>query len=179
MRCSWVDLKDRDYIHYHDCEWGVPVHDERLLFEMLILEGFQAGLSWQCVLHKRDNFKKAFDYFDVKKVANYDEKKVSELLQDKGLIRHPLKIKGSINNAKVFLEIQKEFSSFNRYIWSWTKGKTIIADGSKTRSELSDTISKDLKKRGMNFVGSTIIYSYLCAVGIINAHEKKCFLKKY
>ena len=178
MRCSWVDETDTAYIHYHDFEWGVPVHDETTLFEMLILEGFQAGLSWQCVLHKRDHFKKAFDHFDAKKVAFYDEKKKHELLKDKGLIRHELKIKAAVKNARVFLEIQKEFGSFNQYIWGWTKGKTVTADGHETRSELSDKISKDLKKRGMSFVGSTILYAYLCAIGIINAHEKKCDFKR-
>ena len=174
MRCSWVDLKDKEYIHYHDHEWGIPVHDEKLLFEMLTLEGFQAGLSWQCILHKRENFRQAFDHFDVKKIANYDEKKVADLIQNKGLIRHKLKIKSAIKNAKSFLEIQSDFGSFDNYIWSWTNGKTIISDGNETRSELFDKISKDLKKRGMSFVGTTIIYAYLCAIGIINAHEENC-----
>ena len=178
MRCSWVDLKDSEYIHYHDFVWGVPVHNDRLLFEMLILEGFQAGLSWQCVLHKRKNFKKAFDDFDVQKVALYNEKKVDELTQNMGLIRNRLKIKSAIQNAQIFIKIQKEFSSFDKYIWSWTKGKIISADGHETQSELSDKISKDLKKRSMNFVGSTIIYAYLCAIGIINAHDKKCDFKR-
>ena len=178
MRCSWVDLKDKEYIHYHDFEWGIPVHEERLLFEMLILEGFQAGLSWQCVLHKRKNFRLAFDNFDAEKIANYDENKVSELMQNKNLIRHSLKIKSAVKNAKIFLTIQKEFGSFDTYIWNWTKGKTVMSDGSETKSELSDQISKDLKKRGMSFVGTTIIYAYLCAIGIINAHEKSCDFKK-
>lgn len=177
MRCRWVDLTDPEYIHYHDCEWGVPVHSDRLLFEMLCLESFQAGLSWQCVLHKRENFRKAFDNFDAKKIALYDNEKVTQLMQNKGLIRHKLKIKASIQNAKVFLEIQKEFGSFDQYIWMWTQGKTIKSDGAQTRSELSDQISKDLKKRGMSFVGTTIIYAYLCAVGIINAHDKTCDFK--
>jgi len=178
MRCSWVDLKDKEYVAYHDTEWGVPVHNERTLFEMLILEGFQAGLSWQCVLHKRENFRFAFDNFDVKKVASYNEEKINQLMKNKGLIRHKLKIVGAIKNAKVFLEIQKEFGSFDAYIWHWTKGKIIQANGAQTRSVLSDKISKDLKKRGMGFVGSTIIYAYLCAIGIINAHEKQCDLKR-
>ena len=178
MRCSWLDLKDKEYIDYHDYEWGIPVHEDKKLFEMLILEGFQAGLSWQCVLHKRENFKLAFDDFNAKKVALYDEKKVGQLMQNKALIRHKLKIQAAIKNARSFLEIQKEFGSFDSYIWSWTKGKTIIEDGTQTRSELSDKISKDLKKRGMSFVGSTIIYSYLCAVGIINAHDKNCDFKR-
>ena len=178
MRCFWVDLKDKEYIHYHDTEWGVPVHEDHLLFEMLILEGFQAGLSWQCVLHKRDNFRRAFDDFDAKKVALYDEKKIERLMQNKGLIRHKLKIVSSVKNAKSFLKIQEEFGSFDQYIWGWTKGKIIIGSSTQTRSELSDTISKDLKKRGMNFVGTTIIYSYLCAIGIINAHEENCEFRK-
>ncbi|MBO7484009.1 MAG: DNA-3-methyladenine glycosylase I [Alphaproteobacteria bacterium] len=174
MRCSWVDLKDNEYIAYHDHEWGIPVHDDRLLFEMLVLEGFQAGLSWQCVLHKRKNFRLVFDNFDAKKVAVYDEKKVVQLIQNKGLIRHKLKIQSAIKNAKIFLKIQEEFGSFSAYIWGWTKGKVIRVDSTQTRSTLSDQISKDLKKRGMSFVGTTIMYSYLCAIGIINAHEKGC-----
>ena len=178
MRCSWTDLKDKDYIHYHDCEWGVPVHDDRRLFEMLILEGFQAGLSWQCVLHKRENFKKAFDNFDVEKIANYHDKKCNQLMHDEGLIRHRLKINAAVKNAKSFLKIQQEFDSFDKYIWGWTKGKIITADGTQTRSELSDKISKDLKKRGMGFVGTTIVYAYLCAIGVINAHEKNCDFRK-
>lgn len=179
LRCFWLDLTDPEYVRYHDYEWGVPVHVDQLLFEMLILEGFQAGLSWQCVLHKRKNFKKAFDNFDAKKVALYSEKKVNELMQNTGLIRHKLKIKSAVKNARVFLEIQKEFTSFDKYIWGWTDGKTIESDGTQTHSELSDRISKDLKKRGMSFVGSTIIYAYLCAVGIINAHDKTCDFKKH
>ena len=178
MRCHWVDLKDKDYIHYHDYEWGVPVHEDRLLFEMLILEGFQAGLSWQCVLHKRENFRTAFDHFDVNKVALYSPQKEIELITNKGLIRNKLKIKAAIQNAKSFIKIQNEFGSFNEYIWGWTKGNTIETDGNKTQSELSDKISKDLKKRGMNFVGTTIVYAYLCAIGIINAHEKNCDYKR-
>ena len=146
---------------------------------MLILEGFQAGLSWQCVLHKRENFRLAFDHFNAKKVALYNEEKMTQLMKNKGLIRHKLKIVCAIKNAKAFLEIQKEFGSFDKYIWGWTSGKIIQADGTQTKSELSDQISKDLKKRGMNFVGSTIIYSYLCAIGIINAHDKNCDFKTY
>ena len=172
-------MKDKEYIHYHDCEWGVPVHNDRLLFEMLILEGFQAGLSWQCVLHKRNNFKKDFDNFNPPKVALYNKEKIEQLMQNKGLIRHKLKIISAIKNAKVFLEIQKEFVSFDSYIWGWTKRKIIMADGTQTRSDLSDKISKDLKKRGMNFVGTTIIYAYLCAIGIINAHDKNCDLNTF
>ena len=178
MRCHWVDLKDKDYIHYHDYEWGIPVHKDRLLFEMLILEEFQAGLSWQCVLHKRENFKRAFDYFYVEKIALYGPKKEKELIMDESLIRNRLKIKATIQNAKSFLKIQDEFGSFDKYIWGWTKGKIIESDGKETRSELSDKISKDLKKRGMSFIGSTIIYAYLCAIGIINAHDINCDFKR-
>ena len=174
MRCTWVDLKDSEYIHYHDYEWGKPVHEDQKLFEMLILEGFQAGLSWQCVLHKRENFRRVFDGFDVKKIAQYTPQKISELLQNKGIIRNRLKIKGAVQNAKVFLKIQQEFGSFNTYIWAWANGKSMREKQPKTQSELSDKISKDLKKRGMTFVGTTIIYAYLCAIGIINAHEEKC-----
>ena len=125
LRCFWLDLTDPEYVRYHDYEWGVPVHVDQLLFEMLILEGFQAGLSWQCVLHKRKNFKKAFDNFDAKKVALYSEKKVNELMQNTGLIRHKLKIKSAVKNARVFLEIQKKFTSFDKYIWGWTNGKQL------------------------------------------------------
>ena len=141
----------------------------------MILESFQAGLSWECVLNKRENFKKAYDDFDVDKVINYDDLKINELCNNKNIIRNKLKIKSSINNAKIFKNIQKEYSSFSNYIWSFTNGKIIYENG-KTTSNLSDTISCDLKKRGMNFVGSTIIYSYLQAIGIINSHEKECYL---
>ena len=174
-RCSWVNLNNKVYISYHDNEWGKPLYDDKKLFELLILESFQAGLSWECVLNKRENFKKAYDDFDVDKVINYDDLKINELCNNKNIIRNKLKIKSSINNAKIFKNIQKEYSSFSNYIWSFTNGKIIYENG-KTTSNLSDTISCDLKKRGMNFVGSTIIYSYLQAIGIINSHEKECYL---
>ena len=172
-RCSWV-TDDEIYVRYHDDEWGVPTHDDRELFEMLVLESFQAGLSWITILKKRENFKKAFDDFDYEKVAKYGEDKVEELRLNKGIIRHKGKINAAINNAKIFIEIQKEFGSFDEYIWGFTNGEIIKAEF-KTESELSATISKDLKKRGMSFVGPTIIYSYLESIGIIDNHEKGCF----
>ena len=172
-RCSWAG-DDETYIRYHDEEWGVPTHDDRELFEMLVLESFQAGLSWITILKKRENFRKAFDNFDVEKVACYSDKKVEELRQDAGIIRHKGKITSAINNAEIFIEIQEEFGSFDEYIWGFTDGK-IIEHEYLTESDLSKKISKDLKKRGMKFVGPTIIYSYLESIGIINNHEEKCF----
>ena len=172
-RCNWVS-DDEVYITYHDEEWGIPTYDDGELFEMLVLESFQAGLSWITILKKRENFKKAFDDFDVVKVANYDEGKVNELLSNEGIIRHKGKISSAINNAKIFIEIQNEFGSFCDYIWSFTEGKIIKAEY-LTESELSKTISKDLKRRGMKFVGPTIIYSYLESIGIIDNHQRDCF----
>lgn len=172
-RCSWVS-EEEVYIRYHDDEWGVPTHDDRELFEMLVLESFQAGLSWITILKKRGNFKKAFEDFDVEKVARYDENKINELRENKGIIRHKGKITSAITNAKVFIEIQNEFGSFDEYIWSFTDGNIIKAEY-LTESDLSKAISKDLKKRGMKFVGPTIIYSYLESIGIIDNHEKECF----
>ena len=172
-RCSWV-TDDEIYIKYHDEEWGIPTYDDEELFEMLVLESFQAGLSWITILKKRENFKKAFDNFDVVKVANYGEDKIDELRNNEGIIRHKGKITSAINNARVFIEIQKEFESFSDYIWSFTDGK-IIKSEYLTESDLSKKISKDLKKRGMKFVGPTIIYSYLESIGIIDNHEKNCF----
>ena len=173
-RCSWVNLNEEIYISYHDEEWGIPTHDDRQLFEMLVLESFQAGLSWITILKKRDNFKNAFDGFDVEKVAGYDDAKVEELRTNEGIIRHKGKIASAINNAKVFIEIQEEFGSFDKYIWSFTNGE-IIKSEYLTESDLSREISKDLKRRGMKFVGPTIIYSYLESIGIINNHEADCF----
>lgn len=176
-RCSWVNSKNPLYIKYHDEEWGVPVYDDHKLFEMLLLESFQAGLSWECILNKRGAFKEAFDNFNYKKISNYDDKKIEELMQNKGIIRNKRKITTTIKNAKVFMKIQKEYQSFSNYLWHFTDNK-IIYETNKTISPLSDTISKDLKKRGMSFVGSTIIYSYLQAVGIINSHDPECDLYK-
>ena len=172
-RCTWAG-PDEVYIRYHDEEWGVPTHNDRELFEMLVLESFQAGLSWITILKKRENFKKAFDDFDVEKVADYDEKKVEELRLNEGIIRHKGKINAAINNAQIFIEIQNEFGSFDEYIWGFTEGEIIKAEY-LTESELSKHISKDLKKRGMKFVGPTIIYSYLESIGVIDNHQEDCF----
>ena len=179
-RCDWVPKNNPLYEKYHDEEWGLPCHDERELFELIILEGAQAGLSWETVLKKRENYRAAFDNFDVKKVAKYDEKKVQELLQNAGIIRNRLKIRSSILNAQKFLEIQKEFGSFDKYIWSFVNYK-VINNKFKTvgeipaKTELSDKISQDLIKRGMKFVGSTIIYAYMQSIGMVNDHTTDCF----
>ena len=173
QRCEWAG-SDEIYIKYHDDEWGMPTHDDKELFEMLVLESFQAGLSWITILKKRENFRKAFDDFDVVKVANYDDDKVEELRSNEGIIRHKGKITSAINNAQVFIEIQKEFGSFDEYIWGFTDGNIIKAEF-LTESELSKSISKDLKKRGMKFVGPTIIYSYLESIGVIDNHQEYCF----
>ncbi|SOS47537.1 DNA-3-methyladenine glycosylase [Tenacibaculum dicentrarchi] len=178
-RCSWV-TDDLSYIKYHDTEWGVPVYDDAVLFEFLILESFQAGLSWITILKKRENFRLAFDNFDYTKIANYDENKYQELLQNKGIIRHRLKIKSAILNAKLFIEIQKEFGSFSTYIWSFVQGKPIY-NNFKTTAEtpvktvLSTQISTNLKKRGFKFVGDTIMYAYMQAIGMVNDHTTNCF----
>lgn len=173
-RCKWAMNVNEIYTKYHDEEWGEPVHDDQRLYEMLILESFQAGLSWSCILNKRENFRKSFDNFDMNKIINYDEAKIQELQNNAGIIRNKLKIKAAINNSKIFKEIQKEYGSFDKYIWNFTNNETIY-EFDKVSSELSDSISRDLKKRGMTFVGTIIIYSYLQAVGIINSHESQCF----
>lgn len=178
MRCHWCKADDDIYVKYHDDEWGRPIHDDRMLFECLILECFHSGLSWACVLHKRENFRQCFDNFVPEKVALYSDKKIDSLLQNKGIIRHKGKIKASVQNAQIFLNIQKDFGSFDNYIWSWTKGQTIHASPLQATSELSDNISRDLKAKGMNFIGSTVIHSYLCAIGVISAHDKECFLRE-
>ncbi|MBR6807874.1 MAG: DNA-3-methyladenine glycosylase I [Clostridia bacterium] len=174
-RCAWCNLKNPKYVEYHDFEWGVPRTDDEYLYEMLILESFQAGLSWECVLNKREAFKEAFDGFDVKKVCDYGEAKVSELLCNRGIIRNKLKINAAIANSKVLVKIAEEFGSFYGYLRSFT-GDVVICETGKTTNPLSDAISSDLKRRGMRFVGSTIVYSYLQAVGFINSHDKDCFL---
>ena len=174
-RCKWCNPKNRKYIDYHDNEWCVLTTDDKYLYQMLILESFQAGLSWECVLNKRDAFKTAYDGFDINKVSNYDDKKIAELLSNPDIIRNKLKIKASINNSRIFREITEEFGSFYNYLRSFA-GDDIIYETDKTANPLSDAISSDLKKRGMKFVGSTIIYSYLQAVGIINSHEDGCYL---
>lgn len=176
-RCAWCNLKNQKYVEYHDNEWGVANFDDKYLFEMLILESFQAGLSWECVLNKRDSFRQAYDNFDIEKVCNYDEKKKQELISNAGIIRNKLKVNASINNAKIFRDIKNEFGTFYNYLKTFTNGETYYEVG-LTSSELSDKISKDLKKRGMKFVGTTIIYSYLQAIGIINSHDKDCFMHK-
>ena len=174
-RCSWANPKNEKYVRYHDEEWGVPVYDDHKLFEMLILECFQAGLSWECVLNKREAFQKAFDDFDLEKICSYDEKKLESLKKDPSIIRNRLKIQAAVTNAKIFREIQQEWQSFSDYLWHWSDEK-VIYEIHRTTSELSDAISKDLKKRGMKFVGSTVIYAYLQAVGIIDSHCSECYL---
>ncbi len=179
-RCKWVDLKSQIYIDYHDHEWAVPSYDDSYLFEMLVLESFQAGLSWITILNKREYFREAFDNFDYKIISNYDLNKINELMNNKNIIRNRRKIEATINNSKIFMNIQNEYGSFSNYIWKFTNGKIIknMDDNIKTTSELSDKISADLKIRGMKFVGSTIIYSYLQAIGIIDDHELDCFINK-
>ena len=176
-RCKWCNLNNEKYIEYHDKEWGVLNLEDNYLFEMLLLESFQAGLSWECILNKRESFRLAYDNFDIDKIINYNEDKINELLNNKDIIRNKLKIKASINNAKIFKSIIKEYGSFANYLNTFTNGKILYEVG-KTTNEFSDTISKDLKKKGMTFVGSTIIYSYLQAIGIINSHDKECFKYK-
>ena len=176
-RCFWVNMDNPLYVDYHDFEWGVPKYDDHELYELLILEMFQAGLSWETILNKRENFRKAFDSFNWNSIVNYDEDKINELMQDKGIIRNRKKIEATINNTKIFLNIQKEYGSFANFIWNFTDNKVIITDSKVVSNELSDTISKELRKRGMKFVGTVIIYSYLQAIGVINSHEDNCFLK--
>lgn len=175
-RCKWCNLKNPVYVKYHDEEWGRPNFDEKYLFEMLILESFQAGLSWECVLNKRKDFKEAYDNFNIDKICKYDDKKIKELLSNEKLIRNKLKINASINNSKIFKKIQNEYGSFYNYLKTFTND-TIVYEINKTTSPLSDSISKDLKRRGMKFVGSTIIYSYLQAIGVIYSHDEECFMK--
>lgn len=174
-RCSWCNLNNPLYIRYHDEEWRQPNFDERYLLEMLILESFQAGLSWECVLNKREAFRQAYDQFDLNKICSYDETKLQELAQNKGIIRNRLKIKASVENAKIFKAIQKEYGSFYNYLKTFTQGKIFYEVG-LTRSKLSDCLSADLKKKGMKFVGTTIIYSYLQAIGVVNSHDENCDL---
>lgn len=178
-RCFWVN-DDPLYVAYHDKEWGVPVYDDKTLFEFLILETFQAGLSWITILKKRENFRKAFDNFDYNKVANYKEGKYEELLMDAGIIRNKLKIRSAIANAKLFIDVQEEFGSFSKFFWSYTNEKPIVNHFNKREdvpatTVLSDKISKDLKKRGFKFVGSTVIYAYMQATGMVNDHTTDCF----
>lgn len=174
-RCSWLNLSNQIYVKYHDDEWGRPLYDDKKLYELLILECFQAGLSWECVLNKRENFRAAFDGFDIDKVIAYDDTKKQELMVNSGIIRNRLKINAAVNNSVVFKAIQKEYGSFASYIWSFTDNKVVTEEFTvRTTSPLSDAISKDLKNRGMTFVGSTIIYSFLQAMGMINGHSRDC-----
>ena len=176
MRCKWCNEKNKEYVEYHDKEWGILNTEDRYLLEMLILESFQAGLSWECVLNKREAFRKSYDNFAIDKIINYDDKKIEELINNKDIIRNKLKIKSSINNAKVFKKISEEYKGFYNYLKTFTKGD-VIYENDKTTSILSDNISQDLQKRGMKFVGSTIIYSYLQAIGVINSHDDTCDYK--
>ncbi|MCI2228942.1 DNA-3-methyladenine glycosylase I [Polaribacter sp. MSW13] len=178
-RCFWV-TDSKLYQDYHDNEWGTPVYDDQTLFEFLILETFQAGLSWITILNKRENFRKAFDDFDYHKIAAYSENKYNSLLQDAGIIRNKLKIKSAISNAQLFLKIQKEYGSFSKFIWNYVDGKPILNQFTKREevpatTDLSDKISKDLKKLGFKFVGSTVVYAYMQAVGMVNDHTSDCF----
>ena len=180
--CDWPS-NDPLMLEYHDTEWGTPVHDDRKWFEFIILDAFQAGLSWKTILNKRENFRRAFDGFDPRKVAEFDEAKVQQLLQDAGIVRNQLKIRAAVINAKAFLAIQEEFGSFDRYIWGFTGGKVVQSHLEKmsdmpVRTELSDRISKDLIKRGFKFVGSTIVYAFLQAAGVVNDHLTRCFRYK-
>lgn len=176
-RCKWCNENNSLYVEYHDKEWCVPNFDDKYLFEMLILESFQAGLSWECILNKRKYFKIAYDDFNIDKIVNYDEDKINRLLSNDKIIRNKLKIRASINNAKIFKNIQKEYGSFYNYLISFTNNK-LFYEVNKTKNDLSDLISKDLVKKGMRFVGSTIIYSYLQATGFIYSHDRECFLYK-
>lgn len=182
-RCGWVDLKNPLYVKYHDKEWGVPVHNDRKLFEMLVLEGAQAGLSWSTILNKRENYRKTFDNFDFNKIAKYSTNKQKQLLQNEGIVRNRLKISSTIQNAKVFLEIRREFGTFDKYIWGFVDRKAIqnnfrTLKDLPAKTNLSDRISKDLKKRGMKFVGSTIVYAFMQAIGMVNDHQTNCFRYK-
>jgi len=182
IRCEWLgDSPPEIYVDYHDNEWGRPVHDDNKLFEMIALEGMQAGLSWLTVLKKRENFRKAFDNFDVEKVASYDEEKITELLQNEGIIRNKLKVNSTVRNAQLFLEIQDKYGSFDKMIWDYVENKPMVNSPKSMRemaitSPISDKISKDLKKLGFNFVGSTIIYAFMQATGMVNDHTQNCYL---
>ena len=181
-RCAWCE-KDDLYRKYHDNEWGKPVYDDETIFEFLILETFQAGLSWYTVLAKRENFRKAFDNFDLMKIANYSEEKIAELAEDAGIIRNKLKIKATVTNAQAFIKVQEEFGTFSKYIWGFVDGKP-IDNQPKTLSEvkattpISDALSKDLKKRGFKFVGSTVMYAHMQATGMVNDHVTSCFTRR-
>lgn len=176
-RCRWARVRNELYVAYHDLEWGVPEHDDRRLFELLILEGFQAGLSWECVLMRREGFRQAFDGFDAERVALYGPEKLRQLMGDARIIRNRLKIEAAPVNARAFLGIRREYGSFDAWLWGHTGGAVVYERG-LTRSALSDAVSRELRRRGMKFVGSTTIYAYLQAVGVINSHEEGCFLAR-
>lgn len=175
-RCHWVNEKNPLYVKYHDEEWGIPSYDDEYLFEMLLLESFQAGLSWECILNKRESFRQAFDNFDIERITNYDDNKIDELCNNPSIIRNRLKIKATIKNAQIFQSIQKEYGTFCEYIWHFTNHQVIKNTTNELiiSSPLSDTISQDLYQRGMRFVGTVIIYSYLQAIGVIDDHESHC-----
>lgn len=174
-RCSWCNLNNALYVEYHDREWGVAVHDDAKLFEMLLLEAFQPGLSWECVLNKREAFREAFDGFDYELIARYDEARIAALMLNRGIIRNRKKISAAVTNARVFMKIREEFGSFDAYLWGFTSGR-IIRESGKASSPLSDAVSADLRRRGMAFMGSVVVQSYLEAVGVVNAHEEGCFI---
>ena len=181
VRCAWCE-KDDLYRNYHDKEWGKPIYDDETIFEFLILESFQAGLSWYTILAKRENFRAAFDYFDYQKIAQYSEEKVEELIQNTGIIRNRLKILATINNAQKFMEVQKEFGSFSKYIWGFVNHQPIINRPKTLKevpatTEISDALAKDLKKRGFKFMGSTVVYAHMQATGMVNDHVEDCFVK--
>jgi DNA-3-methyladenine glycosylase I len=182
-RCGWVDGANPTYVRYHDEEWGRPVHDDRLLFEMLTLEGAQAGLSWSTILRKRNGYRRAFANFDARRVARFDARRRAALMRDPGIVRNRLKIDSTVTNARAFLDVQREHGSFARYLWSFVEGKPVVSRPASlsavpARTALSDRISKDLKRRGFRFVGSTIIYAYLQAVGVVDDHARTCFLSR-
>ena len=181
VRCAWCE-KDDLYRNYHDKEWGKPIYDDETIFEFLILESFQAGLSWYTILAKRENFRAAFDYFDYQKIAQYSEEKVEELIQNTGIIRNRLKILATINNAQKFMEVQKEFGSFSKYIWGFVNHEPIINRPKTLKevpatTEISDALAKDLKKRGFKFMGSTVVYAHMQATGMVNDHVENCWIK--
>ena len=178
-RCTWCG-NDPQYVAYHDKDWGVPVYDDRLLFEMLILEGAQAGLSWLTILQKRGNYQKAFHDFDAARIARYDQQEIDRLMQDAGIVRNRLKIEAAVKNARGFLQVREEFSSFSDYLWRYVDGKQIVNEWKKlsdipTHTKISNQLSKDLKKRGFNFIGPTICYAYMQSIGMVNDHTTDCF----
>jgi DNA-3-methyladenine glycosylase I len=182
-RCDWISFDKKIYRDYHDKEWGTPLHDDRAIFQKLILNGFQAGLSWSMILNKRENFRKAFDNFDFRKVARYDKRKINQLLKNKGIIRNKMKIEAAINNARMFMEIRKEFGTFDKYLWQFVGSKPIFNElkslkNMPAKTEISERLSKDLKSRGMSFVGPTIIYAFMQAAGMVNDHLVYCFRYK-